>query len=131
MIQAIAQSIPLYAMSCFKIQKGLIHELNMIIAGFWWGDKGIKKGIHRKQWEELCCSKLDGGLGFKELENFNLVMLAKQWLCLIQNGNSLSHKVLRATYFSRSNPNKVSKGPNASYIWSLLEGRKVIEKGSI
>ena len=119
-------------MNYFKIPKGLIHELNMMIAGFWWGNKGTKKRIHWKQWEELSCSKLDRGLGFKDLGSFNLAMLAKQWWRLIQNDSSLNHKVLKVRYFSRLNPKKVSKGPNASYLWrSLLEGRKVIEEGSI
>ena len=96
------------------------------------GDKGKKKRIHWKQWEELCCFKLDGGLGFKDLESFNLAMLAKQWWRLIQNDSSLSYKVSKARYFPRLNPNKASKCPNASYLWkSLLEGRKMIKESSI
>ena len=35
MIQAVGQSIPLYAMSCFKLPRGFIHELNMMMASFW------------------------------------------------------------------------------------------------
>ena len=49
----------------------------MMVAGYWWGDTSIKRKIHWKKWEDVCCSKMDGGLGFKELESFNLAMLAK------------------------------------------------------
>ena len=35
MIQAIGQAIPLYAMSFFKLPKGFLHNLNMMLAGFW------------------------------------------------------------------------------------------------
>ena len=60
MIQVIGQLIPLYAMSYFKLPRRFIHELNMTLVGFWWGDKGSKKKMHWKQWDDLCCSKLDG-----------------------------------------------------------------------
>ena len=70
MLQAMAQAIPLYVMSCFKLPKRFIRELNMIFSIFWWRDTGTRKGIHWKNWDALCCSKLDGGLGFRDLEEF-------------------------------------------------------------
>ena len=99
MIQAIGQAIPLYAMNCFMLPKGFLYDLNMMLVGFWWGDIGIKRKIHWKKWDLLCQSKLDGGLGFKDLECFNLALLAKQWWRLIQNDKSLCYKVLKARYF--------------------------------
>ena len=77
MIQVVGQSIPMYAISCFKLPRGFIHELNMMLVGFWWGDMGSKMRIHCRKWDDLCCSKLDRRLGFKDLENFNLVLLTK------------------------------------------------------
>ena len=49
MIQVVGQAIPLYAMSCFKLPKGFVHELNMLFAGYWWGDLGAKRKIHWKR----------------------------------------------------------------------------------
>lgn len=45
----------------------------MLIARFWWGGDIDKRKIHWKNWESLCVSKLDGGLGF---EAFDLALLA-------------------------------------------------------
>ena len=77
MIQAVLQAIPCYVLSCFKLPKGLIYEIDMFAAKFWWGDRGNERKIHRKKWESLCCSKLDGGLGFRDMECFNMALLAK------------------------------------------------------
>ena len=77
MIQEIGQVIPLFAMSCFKLPKGFIHELNILFVRYWWGDLGAKRKIHWKRWKMLCYSKLEGGLDFKDLQSFNVSLLAK------------------------------------------------------
>ena len=77
LIQAVAQSIPIYMMSCFLLPKGFIHEINMMMSSFWWGDSDRKSKIHWKA-NSLCVSKLDRGLGFRDFEAFNLALLAKQ-----------------------------------------------------
>ena len=57
----------------------------------------------------MCCLKLDGGLGFKDLESFNLVLSAKQWWRVIRNENSLSYRMLKRRYFPNTTPMKVLK----------------------
>ena len=72
---------------------------------------------------------MDDGLGFKELESFNLALLAKHWWRLIHNEQSLSFKILQSKYFPNQDPMQVMKDSRGSYLWhSLLEGRKVVEK---
>ena len=91
-----------------------------------------KRKFHWKKWDQLCCSKLDRGLGFKDLEAFNMALLAKQWWRLIQNEDSLSYKVMKAKYFLYRDPNRAKRGPKAFYLWgSLFEGKIVLEQGSI
>jgi hypothetical protein len=44
LLKAVAQAIPTYAMSVFKIPKGIWKEIAAAIARFWWGEK---------RWEEM------------------------------------------------------------------------------
>ena len=39
LIKAIAQAIPTYTMSCFKIPDSLCDEWTSLIRNFWWGKK--------------------------------------------------------------------------------------------
>ena len=70
-------------------------------------------------------------MGFRDLNAFNLAMLAKQAWRLIQNTHSLFHRVYKARYFPRSSFLKAELGPNPSFVWrSLLEARDIIMEGS-
>ena len=45
---------------------------------FCWGQRGQESKIAWVSWKKMCKSKLNGGMGFQNLQAFNLVMLAKQ-----------------------------------------------------
>ena len=46
LIKSIIQVILTYTMSCFKLPKRLIKELEILIRKFWWGYSGGNKKIH-------------------------------------------------------------------------------------
>ena len=78
LIEAIVQAIPTYTMGCFKIPLGLCHDIEAMIKKFFWGQQGDKRKIHWIKWSELTKSKLDRGMGFRDLALFNDSLLAKQ-----------------------------------------------------
>ncbi|OMP01909.1 reverse transcriptase [Corchorus capsularis] len=128
---AVAQAVPTYLMSCFKFPKTFLHELNQMIARFWWGGDETRRKIHWKNWADLCVSKLDGGLGFRDFKAFNLALLAKQCCRIIHNENSLCSRLLKAKYFRDRTFMSATLGANPSFLWrSLLAGRDVIKLGS-
>ena len=39
LIKAVAQTIPIYTMSCFQLPNGLCDDLESMMRNFWWGQK--------------------------------------------------------------------------------------------
>lgn len=39
LIKSVAQAIPVYTMSCFKVPNSLCSEINSMVSKFWWGQK--------------------------------------------------------------------------------------------
>ncbi|KAL0006597.1 hypothetical protein SO802_008099 [Lithocarpus litseifolius] len=96
LIKAVAQAILTYTISCFKLSDTLCDELTSMIRNFWWGQKEEDKKIAWVRWEKMCEPKSNGGMGFRQLKQFNLALLAKQGWRLQTKQDSLAYKVLKA-----------------------------------
>ena len=102
-----------------------------MMMNFWLGQKQGERKMAWIGWDKLCRGKMEGSLGFKDLKAFNLAMLGKQCWRLLTKEHSLLYKVFKAKYFRYESFLSTGVGNNPSWAWrSLLEGRKVIEKGT-
>lgn len=130
LIKAVLQALPTYFLSVFKLPLELCDELNSLIANFWWGFSASGKKIHWVSWKKLCCSKLEGGLGFKSIGEFNQAIVAKCVWNLIQRPDSLLARVLKGRYFHSTDIINAEVGSGALYTWrSLMWGRDLLVKG--
>ena len=77
LIKVAAQAILTYTMSCFCLPKRLCEDLERMTRNFRWGQKGEEAKMAWVAWKRMCTSKLKGGMGFRNLQAFNLAMLAK------------------------------------------------------
>lgn len=131
MIKAVVQLVPSYVMSCFELPKHMCMEMHRFMAEFWWGDTERGRKIHWMAWDKLCVPKDEGGLGFRNMWQFNQALLAKQGWRILKEPNSLLARVLKAKYYPNSNFLKASVKPGDSYAWrSLMKGKQVLVNGS-
>ena len=63
----------------------------------------------------MCKSKLEGGMGFRDLYDFNLAMLAKQRWRMLENPASLMVRMYKVRYFPNGDILNASIGNNPSY----------------
>jgi hypothetical protein len=76
--------------------------------------------VHWLSWETLTLPKKEGGLGYNELHEFNMSMLAKQAWRLLTGPNSLCARVLKAKYFLNGDLLSATTGGGISYTWSRI-----------
>jgi hypothetical protein len=132
LIKAVAQSVPTYSMSCFQLSKTTCKRLTSIIARYWWGGDGDRRKMHWRKWSEIAHMKQGGGMGFRDLQLFNLAMLGKQGWRLLSRPESLCARTLKGKYFHDASFMSARKKRNSSHTWqAILKGREVLEKGLI
>lgn len=131
LIKSITQSLPMYYMNVFLIPISVTDELQKMMNSFWLGSKKDgAKGINWLHLDKLCVDKTNGGLGFQNLEGFNMAMLRKQGWRLISDPNTLVSQLLKDKYYPNADFVKVNLGYCPSYTWrSTWSSRVILAEG--
>uniref|UniRef100_A0A803Q9W4 Reverse transcriptase domain-containing protein n=1 Tax=Cannabis sativa TaxID=3483 RepID=A0A803Q9W4_CANSA len=108
LLKAVAQSIATYAMSCFKLSKSLIGQIETMCNKFWWGSNSSSSGINWKTWKALTQSK-PGITSFKPLV-FNGTNINMKVADLINNDRQWDHDKL-SLLFLESDVTKIISLP--------------------
>jgi hypothetical protein len=132
LLKAVVQAIPTYTMSVFQLPKTLCRDINSMMSKFWWGHKDNDKKIAWLSWAKMGRSKEAGGLGYRDLECFNLAMLAKQGWRLLQTPNSLVAQILKEKYFPNDSFMDAHLGRKPSYAWrSIWNAKSLLREGLV
>ncbi|KAL9665185.1 hypothetical protein QQ045_020596 [Rhodiola kirilowii] len=130
LIKSVLQSIPNYAMSCFKLPVMLCRKWVKEFLKFWWHRDKIR-GIHWVRRDILQRERGEGGLGFKMMELMNLALLAKQGWRIMKETDLMISKVYKAKYFPESDMLEASAGSRPSYAWrGIMEAMEIIRHGA-
>ena len=98
---------------------------------FWWGQRDNENKIAWVSWKKMCKSKFHEGMGFRNIQAFNLAVLAKQGWRILSSPNSLMARVFKAKYFPYDDFLNSKKGGSPSYVWrSIHNSLGVIKKGT-
>jgi hypothetical protein len=90
--------LPVYALSFFKAPSGIISSIESLLIHFFWGGCEESRKTSWINWKTVCLRKEYGGLGVRQLREFNIALLGKWcWRTLVERGG-LWFRVLVARY---------------------------------
>ncbi|KAL9691326.1 hypothetical protein QQ045_011747 [Rhodiola kirilowii] len=102
LVKSVLQALPIFNMQCYKLPKYLCgYLLSTAVRFLWSGDENLKS-IHWVRKETMLKSKTVGGLGIRDPEVFNSVLLMKQLWRILKFPDLLMSRVLKARYFKNS-----------------------------
>ena len=131
MLKAVAMALPTYTMSCFLLPKTVCKQIVSIMSEFWWRNKKDSRGIHWRSWDLMSKPKDKGGLGFKDLEAFNIALLGKQMWRMLAHKDSLLARVFKSRYYAKSEPLSAGLGSRPSYAWrSIRAAQQLLQQGA-
>lgn len=128
MLKAVLSEIPTYSMSCFPLPMGLCDQIKSALTRFWWDHDPSTRKICWISWDALSQHKDLGGLGFRDVHDFNLAMLAKNSWRILTNPEGLLAKLLLGKYCHSSSLLTAQCPASASHGWrGVLAGIQVLK----
>lgn len=86
--------------------------------------------MHWLSKSNLAKNKKNGGMGFREFNEFNKALLEKHRWRLISKEGSLLEQIFKSRYYPRSNFLEAGPGFQSSYARrSMISAREVIQRG--
>lgn len=98
LIRSMMSNLPVYFLSLFKMPVGVARSIDTIQSNFLWRGFEVRRKIHLVSWKEVCLSKIQGGLGVRNLREVNDCLLLKWWWRYGREENALWKQVLCSKY---------------------------------
>jgi hypothetical protein len=117
----------MYTMRVFRLPKTLTKDINSMMSKFWWG---FKENVNRISWQRLGRNKYIGGLCYRDLDCFNMAMLAKQCWRLLKYLDSLAARVMCEKYYLGVDFMESTLGKRHSFAWrSIWQAKPLLQEG--
>lgn len=109
-IKSMIQSIPINAMSTYKLPKTFCSLLDKVSRKFWWlGAEINDRFLAFVSWKTICYSKWNGGLGLRQFEEINDGLLSKLGWLLASGSEMMWANLLRLKYCAQNKFTEVAK----------------------
>ncbi|KAJ4786479.1 RNA-directed DNA polymerase (reverse transcriptase)-related family protein [Rhynchospora pubera] len=123
LLKSVLLSLPVYYMSMENIPKGLIKQMESLIAKFFWGKTDQTRYMAFVAWRKICQPVERGGLGVRQLDIFGDALFLKMVWAMISSEDKIWVKVCRGKYYHNLGFWRATNVAGASSLW-----RHVVKK---
>nr|GEW45364.1 hypothetical protein [Tanacetum cinerariifolium] len=89
LIKSVISSMQVYWASMFILPVSISNDIEKLMGDFLWNFGVFKRGKSLINWNSICKMKVEGGLGIKSLDSWNIALMSKHIRNVITNKESL------------------------------------------
>ena len=122
LIKSTLSNLPTYFLSLFPIPMSVVNRLEKLQRDFLWGGLNEKPKFRLVKWAQICSPIQGGGLGIRNLCNFNLALLGK-WLWQYATEKEACWRLVVEVKHGSTNDGwctKVVEGPSGVGVWKHI-----------
>ncbi|KAJ1704376.1 hypothetical protein LUZ63_004155 [Rhynchospora breviuscula] len=120
MIKSVLMSMPVYSMSLEMLPKGVVRDINRLMAKFLWGKLDQDWHLTFISWQKVCKPIDLGGLGIKDLQNFGEALFLKVVWSIAAEEDKLWVQICKSKYFPVVDFWRANNTRNSSKLWGQI-----------
>ncbi|GKG17101.1 hypothetical protein Tco_0362058, partial [Tanacetum coccineum] len=117
LVASVLESIQVYWATVFLLPQAVIDDINKLLKGFLWNQNDQANGKAKVAWKKLCMPKAKGGLGLKNLNLWNKVMITKHLWNIAADKDTLWVKWINTYKLKGKSIWEVNEEVNDSWGW--------------
>nr|GEV88097.1 uncharacterized mitochondrial protein AtMg00810-like [Tanacetum cinerariifolium] len=96
LIKSVVGSLQIYLSSMFILPVSITKEVERLMGDFFWNFEEFKRGKAKMRWSDVCKPKIEGGLGIRSLDTWNIALISKHIWNLLTFKDSPINKSIRS-----------------------------------
>ncbi|GJU35720.1 RNA-directed DNA polymerase, eukaryota, reverse transcriptase zinc-binding domain protein, partial [Tanacetum coccineum] len=120
LILSVVGSMQVYWSSMFILPITISNDVERLMRDFLWNYGEFKRGKARIKWSDVCKPKVEGGLGIKSLETWNIALISKHIWNIINKKDSLWVKWVHLYKLKGRNFWDVPEIEGSSWSWKKI-----------
>lgn len=115
-------AIPYYSMQTSKLPSSCLNKIEQLVRNFVWGSDENQKKTCLIKWTYMCQPLLNGGCGFRHMEEQNKAFLSKLAYKMMAKPQELWVQVITAKYKWTNSLDYTFNTKSASHTWRSIAG---------
>ncbi|GMQ11051.1 hypothetical protein CsSME_00053819 [Camellia sinensis var. sinensis] len=129
LIKAVTSAMPNHLMQTMELPRKVCDHIDKLNRNFLWGSTDDRRKVHLVNWQQVCKTKKQGGLGIRQARVQNSAFLSKLGWKIATNSNELWCEVLKTKYLKTHSLSNWPTRRQASHTWkSIIKNRDVLDK---
>ncbi|KAJ4791511.1 RNA-directed DNA polymerase (reverse transcriptase)-related family protein [Rhynchospora pubera] len=117
LIKSVLLSVPVYFMSVEIIPKGIIKQIESLIAKFFWGKTDQSRYMSFVSWKRICQTMEKGGLGVRSLQTFGDALFLKLVWDMMSDAVKIWVQVCKGKYYANMGFWRAKNTSGVSPLW--------------
>ncbi|XP_056690588.1 uncharacterized protein [Spinacia oleracea] len=120
LINAVLLSIHMYWSQIYILPKSVLKEITKICRSFLWSGQAYSSKPSYIAWEQTCCDKNQGGLGFRNVEVWNVANLGKYVWAVANKQDNIWIKWINSVYVKDGDWWDFVPTSSSSWYWKKI-----------
>lgn len=129
LLKSVIMHMQVYWSMAFMLPRAVMQEIEQMCNRFLWSGKIDKKAITMVAWKKVCLPKCEGGLGLKQMQNWNKAALCKYVWRLSSNAPGIWVRWCREQLLKEQSIWQVNEPNEIAWTWrKILQVRKYVQR---
>ncbi|XP_021852418.2 uncharacterized protein [Spinacia oleracea] len=120
LVNSVLLSLHMYWAQIYVLPKSVLQDIVKICRAFLWSGHAFSHKPSNIAWDKVCGDKQTGGLGFRDVQTWNIAFMGKYVWALVKKQDNVWIRLIHSVYLKDGDWWEYQPGSSASWYWKQV-----------